>query len=125
MSNYSSIPQATRTSIDTFIHQDNIKNAIGRLWIIFLRTNHDDFEYAEGELQDFLNGLDHNQPSDLILDTINQKIEDIQREELGITGRGGLKRHKTSNKRKRTSKKTTKKTTKKKRIKRRKTIKVV
>ncbi len=121
MSNYSSIPQATRTSIDTFIHQDNIKNAIGRLWIIILRTNHDDFEYAEGELQDFLNDLDHNQPSDLILNTINQKIEDIQREELGIMGHGGLKRRKTGNKRKRTYKKTSKK----RRTKRRKTIKMV
>jgi hypothetical protein len=52
MSNYESIPADTRTAIDTLIHNDNSKNAIGRLWKLYLRVNTYDTEHAEQDLQD-------------------------------------------------------------------------
>ena len=108
-SNYDSIPATTRNVIDTFIHNDNNKNAIGRLWRLYLRVNHGDTEYAEQDLQNFVNEL-QNRSQDSMLNAINEKIADIQQEE-GITAFGlkKSKKGKTGKKRKRSTSKTSRK----------------
>ena len=109
MSNYESIPADTRTAIDRLIHNDNSKNAIGRLLKLYLRVNTYDTENAEQDLQNFVNELQNlNQES--MLNAINEKIADIQQEE-GITA-FGLKKNKkgkTGKKRKRGTMKTSRK----------------
>lgn len=127
MSNYESIPVDTRNIIEDGLHlNDNSKNAIGRLWGLYLRVNTYDTENAEGELQNFLNTLQQyiGQP-ETMLNVIDQKINDVEREINGndFNGGVGLKKRKTGKKRKRTNKKTNKKTSKKRSKKRRKTIK--
>ena len=109
MSNYESIPADTRTAIDTLIHNDNSKNAIGRLWKLYLRVNTYDTENAEQDLQNFVNELQNlNQES--MLNAINEKIAHIQQEE-GITAFGlkKSKKGKTGKKRKRSTMKTSRK----------------
>ena len=109
MSNYESIPADTRSAIDTLIHNDNSKNAIGRLWKLYLRVNTYDTENAEQDLQNFVNELQNlNQES--MLNAINEKIADIQQEE-GITAFGlkKSKKGKTGKKRKRSTLKTSRK----------------
>ena len=108
-SNYESIPADTRTAIDTLIHNDNSKNAIGRLWKLYLRVNTYDTENAEQDLQNFVNELQNlNQES--MLNAINEKIAHIQQEE-GITAFGlkKSKKGKTGKKRKRSTMKTSRK----------------
>ena len=97
-SNYDSIPVDTRTVIDDLNLDDNNKNAIGRLWKLYLRVNHGDTEYAEQDLQDFVNEL-QNRSQESMLNAINQKIAHIHQEE-NMTA-FGLKRRKTGKKRKR------------------------
>ena len=106
MSNYESIPADTRTAIDTLIHNDNSKNAIGRLWKLYLRVNHGDTEYAEQDLQHFVNEL-QNRNQESMLNAINEKIAHIHQEE-NMTA-FGLKRRKTGKKRKRATVKTSRK----------------
>lgn len=116
MNNYESIPIDTRNVIDhNIILNNDCKQALGRLWNVYLRENHGDHEGAEQKLQNFINELFYmpNRNEQSILDVINQKIVDIQREFNGNIG--GLKRRKTGKKRKRTTKKTTKKRSNKKR----------
>jgi hypothetical protein len=112
MSNYESIPADTRTAIDTIIHNDNSKNAIGRLWKLYLRVNTYDTEHAEQDLQDFVNDLYSmpNRTQESILNAINEKIAHIQQEE-GITAFGlkKSKKGKTGKKRKRGPMKTSRK----------------
>ena len=120
MSNYESIPVDTRNIMEDHLHlNDDSKNAIGRLWRLYLRVN---TEYAERELQNFLNSLQQyiGQP-DIMEAAIDQKINDVEREMNGNTFNGGvgLKKRK---KRKRTTRKTTRK--RRRSNKRRKTIKV-
>lgn len=120
MSNSESIPVDTRDIIEDGLHlNDNSKNAVGRLWRLYLRVN---IENAERVLQDFLNSLQQyiGQP-ETMLNVINQKIVDVQREINGnvFNGGVGIKKRKTGKKRKRTTRKTTKKRSNK----RRKTIK--
>ena len=82
MSNYESIPVGTRIIIQDHLHlNDNLKNAVGRLWGLYLRVNTYDTENAEGELQNFLNTLQQyiGQP-EIMLNAINQKINDVDRE---------------------------------------------
>jgi hypothetical protein len=124
MSNYESIPVDTRNIIEDGLRlNDNSKNAVGRLWELYLRINTYDTENAEGELQNFLNSLQQyiGQP-ETMLNVIDQKINDVEREINGndFNGRGGIKKRK---KRKRTNKKTSKKRSNKRSNKRRKTIK--
>ena len=111
-SNYESIQVDTRTAIDTLIHNDNSKNAIGRLWKLYLRVNTYDTEHAEQDLQDFVNDLYsmQNRSQDSMLNAINEKIADIQQEE-GITAFGlkKSKKGKTGKKRKRGTMKTSRK----------------
>ena len=123
MSNYESIPVDTRNIIEDGLHlNDNLKNAVGRLWGLYLRVNHGESDPAEEELQNFLNTLQQyiGQP-ETMLNAINQKINDVERENNGNTLNGGvgLKKRKTGKKRKRTTKKRSKKRSKK----RRKTLK--
>jgi len=109
MSNYESIPVDTRTAIDTLIQNDNNKKAITKLWRLYLRVNHGDTEYAEQDLQNFVNELQNlNQES--MLNAINEKIAHIQQEE-GITAFGlkTRKKGKTGKKRKRGTMKTSRK----------------
>ena len=112
MSNYESIPVDTRNVIDTFIDNDNNKKAITKLWRLYLSVNHGDREYAEQDLQHFVNEVQNlNQES--MLDAINQKIYEIQREENMLAY--GLKRRITGKKRKSATTKTSRKTSRKKR----------
>ena len=113
MSNYESIPVDTRNIIEDGLHlNDNLKNAVGRLWRLYLRVNHGESDPAEQELQNFLNTLQQyiGQP-EIMLNVIDQKINDLEREINGndFNGRGGIKKRKTGKKRKRTNKKTSKK----------------
>jgi DNA phosphorothioation-dependent restriction protein DptG len=112
MSNYESIPSDTRTAIDTLIHNDNSKNAIGRLWKLYLRVNTYDTENAEQDLQNFVNDLYSmpNRTQESMLNAINEKIAHIQQEE-GITAFGlkKSKKGKTGKKRKRSTMKTSRK----------------
>jgi DNA phosphorothioation-dependent restriction protein DptG len=112
MNNYESIPADIRSAIDNFLNLgDEQKNAMINLWSLYLRVNNEDHEDAERELENFVNEL-YNMPNrtqDSMLDAINEKIVDIQRELNGNTFNGGLKRRKTGKKRKRTTKKTTNK----------------
>jgi len=99
--NYESIPADTRSVIDNVLNlDDDTKKAMAKLWRLYLRVNHEDAEYAEQDLQNFVNEL-HNRTQDSMLTAINQKIAQIQQEE-GITA-FGLKRRKTGKKRKRNS----------------------
>ena len=99
--NYESIPADTRSVIDNVLNlDDDTKKAMAKLWRLYLRVNHEDAEYAEQDLQNFVNEL-HNRTQDSMLTAINQKISQIQQEE-GITA-FGLKRRKTGKKRKRNS----------------------
>jgi hypothetical protein len=102
---YNSIPTDTRNAIETiFRPDDNNKNAIGRLWKLFVRVNHGDQELAEQDMQTFFNQYhqDNNQAQTLV-DIINEKIIDTQREEGFILEQGGKKRRrKTGKKRKKT-----------------------
>jgi len=92
---------------------NNVKNAITRLWRLYLRIYQHDPEQAEQELESFLQELYHmdNRTQERMLNATNEKITDIHREE-GITGLG-LKRRKTGKKRRRSSRKTNKKRSKK------------
>ena len=119
MSNYESIPVDTRNIMEDHLHlNDDSKNAIGRLWRLYLRVN---IENAERELQNFLNSLQQyiGQP-DIMEAAIDQKINDVEREMNGnvFNGGVGIKKRK---KRKRTTRKTTRK--RKRSNKRRKTLK--
>ena len=105
-SNYDSIPVDTRTVIDDLNLNDNNKNAIGRLWKLYLRVNHGDTEYAEQDLQHFVNEL-QNRNQESMLNAINEKIAQIHQEE-NMTA-FGLKRRKTGKKRKRATVKTSRK----------------
>ena len=108
-SNYDSIPVDTRTVIDDLNLDDNNKNAIGRLWKLYLRVNHGDTEYAEQDLQDFVNEL-QNRSQESMLNAINQKIYEIQREEnMTAYGLKKNKKGKTGKKRKRATMKTSRK----------------
>jgi hypothetical protein len=123
MSNYESIPVGTRIIIEDGLHlNDNLKNAVGRLWGLYLRVNHGESDPAEQELQNFLNSLQqYIGQQETMLNAINQEINNLERENNGnvFNGRGGIKKRKTGKKRKRTTKKTSKKRSKK----RRKTLK--
>lgn len=132
MSNYDDIPFESQNAIDTVFNlDDNSKNAIGRLWTLYMEANDDSILIADQQLQNFLNSLQQyiGQPQ-TILQVINEEIDEVN---LRIVhdndifhGGFSLKRRKTGKKRKRgamkTSRKTSRKTTRKKR-KRRKTIK--
>jgi hypothetical protein len=93
-----------------------LKNAVGRLWGLYLRVY---TENAEEELQNFLNSLQqYIGQQETMLNAINQEINNLERENNGnvFNGGVGIKKRK---KRKRTNKKTSKKRSKK----RRKTLK--
>ena len=123
MSNYESMPVDTRNIMEDHLHlNDDSKNAVGRLWRLYLIVNTYDIENTELELQNFLNTLQQyiGQP-DIMEVAIDQKINDVEREMNGNTFNGGLKKRKTNKKRKRTTRKTTRK--RKRSNKRRKTIK--
>ena len=115
MSNSNSIPTNMRNFIDTDLQlNDNSKKAINRLWRLYLRIYQHDTEQAEGELQNFLQELHYSpeRSQETMLHTINQKINDVQREEGIIDhsamGRKSFKRKRSSKrrslKRKRSSK---------------------
>jgi hypothetical protein len=112
MSNYESIPVDTRIIIEDHLRlNDNLKNAVGRLWGLYLRVNHGESDPAEQELQNFLNSLQYIGQQETMLNAINQEINNLERENNGnvFNGRGGIKKRKTGKKRKRTTKKTSKK----------------
>ena len=108
--NYDSIPADTRGAIDNNLNlNDDNKKAMAKLWRLYLRVNHGDTEYAEQDLQNFVNEL-QNRSQDSMLNAINEKIADIQQEE-GITAFGlkKIKKGKTGKKRKRSTSKTSRK----------------
>ena len=110
MSNYNSIPTDTRTAIDDVLNlNDDNKKAMTKLWRLYLRVNTYDTENAEQDLQNFVNEL-QNRSQDSILDAINQKIYEIQREEnITAFGLKKSKKRKTGKKRKRITTKTSRK----------------
>jgi hypothetical protein len=108
--NYESIPADTRTAIDDVLNlNDDNKKAMAKLWRLYLRVNHGDTEYAEQDLQNFVNEL-QNRSQESMLNAINEKIAHIQQEE-GITAFGlkKSKKGKTGKKRKRGPMKTSRK----------------
>ena len=108
--NYESIPADTRGAIDNVLNlDDDAKKGMAKLWRLYLRVNHGDTEYAEQDIQNFVNEL-QNRTQDSMLNAINQKIAEIQQEE-GITAFGlkKSKKGKTGKKRRRNTRKTSRK----------------
>jgi hypothetical protein len=114
-SNYDSIPEVTRNAIDTVFNlDDNNKNAIGRLWILYMAANNNSILNAEQQLQTFLNSLQQyvGQPqimSQHINDEINILNLRIVHDNDIFQGGFSLKRRKTGKKRKRGPMKTSRK----------------
>ena len=114
-SNYDSIPFESQNAIDTVLNlDDNSKNAIGRLWTLYMAANNGSMLIAEQQLENFLNSLQQyiGQPQ-TILQVINQEIDEVN---LRIVhdndifhGGFSLKRRKTGKKRKRSTMKTSRK----------------
>lgn len=114
-SNYDSIPTDTRNAIDNFLNlDDNSKNAIGRLWRLYMEVNNNSILIADQQLQNFLNSLQQyiGQPQTM-LQVINDEIDEVN---LRIVhdndifhGGFSLKRRKTGKKRKRGTMKTSRK----------------
>lgn len=128
MSNYDDIHFESRNAIDrVFNLDDNSKNAIGRLWTLYMAANNNSMLIADQQLENFLNSLQQyiGQPQ-TILQVINQEIDEVNlrivHDNEIFHGGFSLKRRKTGKKRKRGAMKTSRKTSRKKR-KRRKTIK--
>jgi lipopolysaccharide assembly outer membrane protein LptD (OstA) len=128
MSNYDSIHFESQNAIDTVFNlDDNSKNAIGRLWTLYMEANNGSIEIADQQLQNFLNTLQQyiGQPQTM-LQVINEEIDEVNlrivHDNEIFHGGFSLKRRKTGKKRKRGAMKTSRKTSRKKR-KMRKTIK--
>ena len=121
-SNYDSIPFESQNAIDTVFNlDDNSKNAIGRLWTLYMAANNNSMLIADQQLQNFLNSLQQyiGQPQTM-LQVINEEIDEVNlrivHEDNDIFHGGfSLKRRKTGKKRKRGAMKTSRKTSRKKR----------
>jgi len=119
MSNYDDIHFESRNAIDrVFNLDDNSKNAIGRLWTLYMEANDDSILIADQQLQNFLNSLQQyiGQPQTM-LQVINEEIDEVN---LRIVhnneifhGGFSLKRRKTGKKRKRATMKISRKKKKK------------
>ena len=115
-SNYDSIPFESQNAIDTVFNlDDNSKNAIGRLWTLYMEANNDSILIADQQLQNFLNSLQQyiGQPQTM-LQVINEEIDEVNlrivHEDNDIFHGGfSLKRRKTGKKRKRSTMKTSRK----------------
>ena len=115
-SNYDSIPFESQNAIDTVFNlDDNSKNAIGRLWTLYMEANNDSILIADQQLQNFLNSLQQYicQPQTM-LQVINEEIDEVNlrivHEDNDIFHGGfSLKRRKTGKKRKRGTMKTSRK----------------
>jgi hypothetical protein len=118
-SNYESIPVDTRTAIDNFLNlDDNSKNAIGRLWRLYMEANNNIILIANQQLENFLNSLQQyvGQPqtmSQVINDEIAMLNLRIVHDNDIFHGGFSLKRRKTGKKRKRGAMKTSRKTSRK------------
>ena len=115
-SNYDSIPTDIRNAIDNFLNlDDNSKNAIGRLWRLYMEANNNSILIANQQLENFLNSLQQyvGQPqtmSQVINDEIVMLNLRIVHEDNDIFHGGfSLKRRKTGKKRKRYTMKTSRK----------------
>ena len=116
MSDYDSIPFESQNAIDTVLNlDDNSKNAIGRLWTLYMEANNDSILIADQQLQNFLNSLQQyiGQPQTM-LQVINEEIDEVNlrivHEDNDIFHGGfSLKRRKTGKKRKRGARKTSRK----------------
>ena len=116
MSNYDEIPFESQHVIDTVFNlDDNSKNAIGRLWTLYMSANNGSMLIADQQLENFLNSLQQyiGQPQ-TILQVINQEIDEVNlrivHEDNDIFHGGfSLKRRKTGKKRKRGTTKTSRK----------------
>ena len=120
-SNYDSIPTDIRNAIDNFLNlDDNSKNAIGRLWRLYMEANNNSILIANQQLENFLNSLQQyvGQPqtmSQVINDEIAMLNLRIVHDNDIFHGGFSLKRRKTGKKRKRGAMKTSRKTSRKKR----------
>jgi hypothetical protein len=118
MSDYDSIPFESQNAIDTVLNlDDNSKNAIGRLWTLYMVANNNSMLIADQQLENFLNSLQQyiGQPQTM-LQVINQEIDEVNlrivHEDNNNFFNGGLKRRKkgkTGKKRKRGAMKTSRK----------------
>lgn len=114
-SNYDSIPTDIRNAIDNFLNlDDNSKNAIGRLWRLYMEANNNSILIANQQLENFLNSLQQyvGQPqtmSQVINDEIAMLNLRIVHDNDIFHGGFSLKRRKTGKKRKRSTMKTSRK----------------
>ena len=114
-SNYDSIPTDIRNAIDNFLNlDDNSKNAIGRLWRLYMEANNNSILIANQQLENFLNSLQQyvGQPqtmSQVINDEIAMLNLRIVHDNDIFHGGFSLKRRKTGKKRKRDARKTSRK----------------
>lgn len=106
MSDYDSIPFESQNVIDTVFNlDDNSKNAIGRLWTLYMAANNNSMLIADQQLENFLNSLQQyiGQPQ-TILQVINQEIDEVNlrivHDNEIFHGGFSLKRRKTGKKRK-------------------------
>jgi hypothetical protein len=107
-SNYDSIPATTRNVIEDFQLNDNLKNAIGTLWTLYLQINNNNQQHAEGDLQNFLNSIQvYIYEPETMSQHINDEIDilNLRIDDNNDIFHGGfsLKRRKTGKKRKRTT----------------------
>ncbi len=120
MSNQQRIPITILNAINFLRLDDKAREKINDLWRLYLRLYEHDSDQSVEEMETFIQELYNmsNRTQQSLLNAINQKINDVDREINGndFNGRGGIKIRK---KRKRTTKKTSKKRSKK----RRKTLK--
>ena len=113
MSNQQPIPIHILNAINFLRLDDKAREKINDLWRLYLRLYEHDSDQSIEEMETFIQELynmsNHTQES--MLNAINQKINDLEREINGndFNGRGGIKKRKTGKKRKRTTKKTSKK----------------
>ena len=113
MSDQQPIPIHILNAINFLRLDDKAREKINDLWRLYLRLYEHDSDQSIEEMETFIQELynmsNHTQES--MLNAINQKINDLEREINGndFNGRGGIKKRKTGKKRKRTTKKTSKK----------------
>ena len=118
MNNQQRIPPIEILNAINLLKFDNEpRKKINELWNLYLRLYQHDpdqcVEEMETVLQEIYNDRPHTQRK--FINAINQKINSVEREISGDIFNGGLKRRKTSKKRKRTTNKTSNKRSNKRR----------
>ena len=118
MNNQQRIPPIEILNAINLLKFDNEpRKKINELWNLYLRLYQHDPDQCVEEMETVLQEIDNDRPHTQrkFINAINQKINSVEREISGDIFNGGLKRRKTSKKRKRTTNKTSNKRSNKRR----------